>query len=196
LKIFLRKTLLFEILFVQFLVKNIFFIGNIMSDYPYKNEGLNQIAKVYPNIDFTEADKAGSVVPVGLICELFGLEVVFKKLSDGLAGYFDHDKKIIFVNDTYPATRNLFTIAHEIGHYILHNGTNNRYDEYHKYTPEERKREYEANEFAGKLLMPEQKFIKVFEEYKANVKKIADIFGVSIRACEVRAFNLGLIDSI
>ncbi len=63
-------------------------------------------------------------------------------------------------------------------------------------TPEERKREYEANDFALKLLMPEYKFVKIFEKYKGNTKKIADIFGVSIRACEVRAFNLGLIDSL
>lgn len=66
----------------------------------------------------------------------------------------------------------------------------------HNKIPEERKREYEANDFALKLLMPEYKFVKIFEKYKGNTKKIADIFGVSIRACEVRAFNLGLIDSL
>lgn len=162
----------------------------------YKNEALNIIHTKYQNINLNSIDNAESVCPVGELCTQLGIDVIFVKLTNGLAGYFDHTRKIIFVNDEYSATRNLFTIAHEIGHYVLHDGTNNRYDEYHKYTPEERKREYEANDFAGKLLMPEYKFVKIFEQYKGNTKKISDIFGVSIRACEVRAFNLGLIDSL
>lgn len=162
----------------------------------YKNEGLNEIAKKYPDIDFMDIDKATSVVPVGAICSKLSLDIRFVDLEDGHAGYLDHDKKTIIVNEKYSATRNLFTVAHEIGHYILHDGTNNRYDQYHKYTPEERKKEYEANDFAGKLLMPEYKFIEVFKKYNGISLDIANIFGVSIRACEVRAFNLGLIDNI
>ena len=165
----------------------------------YKNEGLNRIAEKYPNIDFTSLD-GNLVVPVGAICEKLGIDVVFEKLKDGLAGYFDHMKKIIYVNDNYPATRNLFTIAHEIGHCILHDKINKGYDrredEYHNYTPEERGKEYEANQFAGQLLMPESQFVEVFKKYDGKFSKIADVFGVSVRACEVRAFNLGLINCL
>ncbi len=168
--------------------------------YMYKNEGLNIIAEKLKErgkeIDFSDIDDTTPVFQVGALCARLGIDVIFAKLTNGLAGYFDHARTIIFVNDEYSATRNLFTIAHEIGHYILHDGTNNRYDEYHKYNNEERKREYEANDFAGTLLMPEYKFVKIFEQYKGNTKKISDIFGVSIRACEVRAFNLGLIDNL
>ncbi|MFT4968131.1 MAG: Zn-dependent peptidase ImmA (M78 family), partial [Candidatus Deianiraeaceae bacterium] len=91
---------------------------------------------------------------------------------NGIAGYFDDSQKTIFINEKYSATRNLFTIAHEIGHFILHTGSNNRFDEYHKYTDAERKREYEANAFAGKLLMPENKFVEVFKKYKGDFYKI------------------------
>ncbi len=161
----------------------------------YQNEGLNKIAEKYPNIDFSKLD-GKIVVPVGAICEKLEIDIKFIDLDDGHAGYFDNDQKTIFVNKKYPATRNLFTVAHEIGHYVLHNGTNNRYDQYHKYTQEERKREYQANDFAGKLLMPENKFVEVFKKYNGVACEIADIFGVSTRACEVRAFNLGLIDNI
>ncbi len=164
----------------------------------YKNEALNIIHEKRPDmdIDFTSVDNAEPIFLIGELCEKLNLDLVFKKLDNGLSGYIDNERRMIYVNDYHPATRNLFTIAHEIGHYILHEGTNNRYDEYHNYTDEERRREYEANDFAGKLLMPEYKFVKIFQKYKPNSKKIADIFGVSVRACDVRAFNLGLIDSI
>jgi len=161
----------------------------------YQNEGLNEINKKYPDIDFSKLD-GKVVVPVGAICDKLNIDIKFIDLEDGHAGYFDHTQNTIFVNEKYPATRNLFTVAHETGHFILHAGSNNRFDEYHKYTPDERKREYEANAFAGKLLMPENKFVEVFKKYKGFFPKIADIFGVSVRACEVRAFNLGLIDNV
>ena len=79
---------------------------------------------------------------------------------------------------------------------VLHEGLNYRFDEYHKYTDVERQREYEANNFAGKLLMPEKQFIEVFKKYRGNFDKISDVFGVSNCVCEVRDFNLGLIDNI
>lgn len=161
----------------------------------YKNEKLNDIAKIHPNIDFSDIDDK-FVVRVGAICEKLGLEVIFKNLGDGHSGYFESKTKTIVINDHYPATRNLFTVAHEIGHYILHNGTNNRFDSYHQYTPEENKMEREANNFAASLLMPSYKFIEMFNKFHANILEISDVFGVSQRATEIRAFNLGLIDNI
>ena len=161
----------------------------------YQNESLAKIAKKFTTIDLSGIEIV-FVVPVGEICDRLGLEVEFKKLEDGHSGFFDQDSKTIFVNDYYPATRNLFTIAHEIGHYVLHEGTQNRFDQYHKYSSEELHREREANNFAGELLMPKYKFIEVFNEVKGNIKKIAERFGVSQSAVEVRGFCLGLIDNI
>ena len=124
----------------------------------YQNEALNIIAEKYPDIDFSDVD--GKIVAlVGAISKKLGIDIIFANLENGNHGYYEPRIKTIFVNDNEPATRNLFTVAHELGHYILHEGTNNRYDEYHKYTPEERKKEFQANDFAGKLLMPEKQFI-------------------------------------
>ena len=78
----------------------------------------------------------------------------------------------------------------------MHECSQNRFDEYHKYTPDELTREKEANNFAGELLMPEYKFKEVFDEVRGDIRKLADRFGVSTRATEVRAFWLGLIDNI
>ncbi|MFT4967063.1 MAG: Zn-dependent peptidase ImmA (M78 family), partial [Candidatus Deianiraeaceae bacterium] len=93
----------------------------------YQIEGLNEINKKYPDIDFSKLD-GKVVVPVGAICEKLGLNVVFQNLKNGIAGYFDDSQKTIFINEKYSATRNLFTIAHEIGHFILHTGLNYRFD--------------------------------------------------------------------
>ena len=114
----------------------------------------------------------------------------------GKSGFYDCNSQTIFVNDNYPATRNLFTIAHEIGHFILHQGSQNRFNEYHKYTEEELAREKVANNFAGELLMPQYKFKEAFDEVRGDIKKLANRFGVSIRAIEIRSFRLGLIDNI
>jgi Zn-dependent peptidase ImmA (M78 family) len=161
----------------------------------YKNASLDKIAKKYQAEDFNDLEGV-FVFPVGEVCDKLGINVEFIKLDKGKSGYYDSKTKTIFVNDDYPAVRNLFTIAHEIGHFVLHEGCQNRFDEYHNYTPEELKREKEANDFAGELLMPQYKFKEVFDEVRGDFKKIADRFGVSHRATEVRAFWLGLIDNI
>ena len=162
----------------------------------YQNEALNVIAKKYQNIDFSNVDD-NFVVKVGDICELLGLDCQFVELRDGCAGELDRKNKIIYINSNYPATRNLFSIAHEIGHYVLHEGNQHRFDSYEKYlTKEQRKIEYEANDFAGKLLMPEYKFIDLYFKNCGNKNKLADFFGVSTEAIKTRAFFLGLIDNL
>ena len=161
----------------------------------YQNESLNKIVQKFPDIDLSQIDDI-FVVPVGEICEKLGIKAEFKKLEDGHSGYFDFESKAIFINENYSGSRNLFTVAHEIGHYILHEGLKNRFDQYHKYTQEELKMEWEANDFAGELLMPKYKFESIFRELQGNIKKIAEWFGVSQRAIEVRGFYLGLVDNI
>ena len=165
----------------------------------YQNEGLNIIAEKYPDIDFSDVD-GKKVGFVGAICKKLGININLTSLPKGHAGYYDHTTKTITVNNDQPATRKIFTVAHELGHYILHEvlheGTNNRYDEYHRYSSEEVKREFEANDFAAKLLMPVNKFVESFHRNNGTLLDIAYEFGVSVRACEVRAFNLGLITDI
>lgn len=162
----------------------------------YQNESLNQIARKFPTLDLSGVDDV-FVVPVGEICEKLGLKAEFTKLEEGHSGYLDRASQTIFINERYSGSRNLFTVAHEIGHYILHESDkDHRFDQYKKYTSEGLKREWEANQFAGELVMPKYKFEEIFRELQGNLKKIADWFGVSQRAVEVRGFCLGLIDNI
>ena len=70
---------------------------------------------------------------------------------------------IISVNETIPEEgRKRFAIAHEIGHFILHTGTQLILcDEEDMHVWQESKtREIEANEFAASLLMPHEIFVR------------------------------------
>ena len=158
----------------------------------YKNLSLQNIASKF-NIDLSSLE-GKFVIPVGEIAEKLGLKIEFTKLADGHSGHLDVHTKTIYLNQEHSATRNLFTVAHELGHYTLHQGSQNRFDDKHKYNKEEQEREQEANNFAGELLMPQYKFLEMYKKFAGNINKLADIFGVSQRAIEVRAFNLGLVD--
>lgn len=85
----------------------------------------NVTAKVAEITDYLPKDNAGNViVPVnlGIILKKYALtayDTVFKKPD--VAGAFIRDKKEIYLDETDPHTRKMFTLAHELGHYFLHN---------------------------------------------------------------------------
>lgn len=99
----------------------------------------------------------------------------------------------IIINASIPTTRQLFTLAHELGHIIIpwHCGIdledadlNPDYAEY-----EYRDMEQEANRFAAELLMPRSFILKLFEEREnlANLhQEICSIIGVSEQAAAIR----------
>lgn len=65
---------------------------------------------------------------------------------DGITLVTDKRQPIIFVNSKIPNDRKIFTIAHELGHYVMHVPFSP--------LPNNRDEEKEANEFAGEFLMP------------------------------------------
>lgn len=91
--------------------------------------------------------------------------------------------------------RDRFTVAHELGHWVLHYlGTNadgrgtqmvaSRYGT--------GRVETEANWFAAAFLMPQAVFRAAWVKYSGDLSMVADIFGVSEAAASVRAQALGL----
>ncbi len=116
------------------------------------------------------------------------------------------NKVTIYVNKASAPNRQLFTIAHELGHFFLHKETldqgivSYRHAEHYKgYSKDQKLQEQDANNFAAELLMPE----KIFREYynqNSNlkidelVKKMADFFGVSEDAIKVRMSYLDLLN--
>ena len=102
----------------------------------------------------------------------------------------DEGSKIIIVNPSDSLARQRFTVAHELGHALLHNeGVHPRSDvRLTKY----KRLEAEANKFAAALLMPSEHVVMAFNLGK-NLEELAAIFGVSQTAMRIRLETLGFV---
>ena len=67
---------------------------------------------------------------------------------DGLTMFTSNQAPVIWINRNIPNDRKRFSLAHELGHLVMHLRSENLEK------PEDQK-EIEANEFAGEFLMPE-----------------------------------------
>lgn len=145
--------------------------------------------------DNLAADYSSPPIPVVEIAEQNGVDVVFAEFgahSDAVAGFCDFEDKQIVVNDADSFGRKMFTIAHELGHWVLHRGFFER--EPGKYAvlprfqkPEKNPFEQEANCFAAELLVPRHLLLPVKH---AGVATLAEIFGVSREMMEFRLKNV------
>jgi len=99
--------------------------------------------------------------------------------------------------------RQRFTKAHELGHYMLHKAGELFVDKDFKMyrpstnTPSTEWQEWEANEFAACLLMPEHlieaEMKKIQIDYSGDwIESLAEKFNVSISAMTIRMARLGL----
>jgi Zn-dependent peptidase ImmA (M78 family) len=107
-------------------------------------------------------------VPVDVIARNLGIEIRLDKVDDGLSGFIVRDKEsrkaIIGANKSHHPHRRRFTIAHELGHFLLHEGHIVHLDENRgafrinlrnsESASGEDNDEKEANLFAAELLMP------------------------------------------
>ena len=156
-------------------------------------------------------------VDVDKVAAGLGLSAAYEKLDDDVSGVLvvrDGQGSVILNKSQHP-NRRRFTMAHEIGHYVLHWTQQDRlfldrrYPTFSKVddsvylrsssqstSPRE---EMEANEFAAALLMPKKLvlgFIKsaslsfIDEE---DVSGCARAFGVSEQAMLIRLKRLGIL---
>ena len=126
--------------------------------------------------------------------------------SDGLIRRLDERNgeqfEIVVSSYQLPARKN-FTIAHELGHLFMHMGyeideklwdsqINSTY-----YRNGNSEQEYQANEFAATLLMPEDEYKRIMDIYtignSVDTSKIADYFNVSVEAAANRGKWLGYL---
>ncbi len=138
----------------------------------YPADNLIEIIKAYaPDLEIKEYD--------------FGK---YSQYIRGAIKYADDSNPAILLNDkSFSKRGSNFTLAHEFGHYILHeNQEKFRLDlvDYAQDT-EETKQETEANYFAASLLMPKGEFEEMLR-LTTDKEKIAAYFGVSVPAVEVR----------
>jgi len=146
-------------------------------------------------------------VPVDLekIAKNFDIRIVYSELENDISGflYSKNEKPIISVNKNHPTSRKRFTIAHELGHFILNHHGDLFIDKgrvlYRNTSSQDGiiKEEREANRFAAELLMPEEMLLKELIENEIDIEnanqltELAEKFGVSTQALTIRLTNLG-----
>jgi Zn-dependent peptidase ImmA (M78 family) len=149
-------------------------------------------------------------VPVRQLAKLAGALVRRGTLPEDLSGFLLRQAggTIVGVNTDHSETRQRFTIAHEIGHLVLHpqqSYVDRRFFPVH-FRDERSSRaedlvEIQANQFAADLLMPKRlleaavgrKGIDI--EDQPEVDRVAQRFGVSTQALTYRLINLQLAKS-
>lgn len=130
-------------------------------------------------------------VPIEKIADYLGFSCYLFKPDErtaNISGAVNHLKKKIYVNENESAQRQAFTVAHEIGHIVLHGDQD--YIDYRDGSNNEKERQ--ADDYAANLLMPADVFIYKWKEFDKNFNKLSNFFGVSKPALGVRAANLGL----
>ncbi len=100
----------------------------------------------------------------------------------------------IFIKTTDNSLRQNFSVAHEVGHYVLHK--KNFVDEPEQFWRDESEKrsgeELEANFFAAELLMPEEIFRARWHEAGKQPEELSREFFVSVSAILFRARDLKL----
>lgn len=154
-------------------------------------------------------------VSVGDIAHGEGAQIVRQRFEGSESGFILRDGKlsVIGINTLTSRRRQRFTIAHELGHMLLHDGrplivdhsirVNFRNDTSSAATDDE---EIEANTFAAALLMPRPLMLSHLKAYLTGmtqsggsisredlIAKLAREFDVSVEAMGYRLINLGIL---
>lgn len=128
------------------------------------------------------------------IAEVSGVKVYVEDLTeigDNVSGailYKDPKTKkeaSIFINKKMSGRRQRFTLAHELGHFFLHNGeVKLRIDDL-DYSKDNHNEETEANYFAASLLMPKDILKRKLDE-GLSIEQLSEYFDVSEVAVQNR----------
>ncbi|TLY30823.1 MAG: ImmA/IrrE family metallo-endopeptidase [Nitrospirae bacterium] len=149
-------------------------------------------------------------IPIESIARNLDIKLQFEPFEgkDDISGmlFRNDDHTIIGVNSAHASTRQRFTIAHEIGHLLLHRGklfvdTSVKFRDAKSSLATDRG-EIEANAFAAELLMPSDMIhLEVQKKLGKNpthsmqslIEEMSESFGVSQQAMEYRLANLGIL---
>ena len=164
---------------------------------------INYIEKITWDILRKLNIKSAKDIVINEIVTCLGVNLAEIDMDDEISGFFvikDGVPVIRVNNKQHPARRN-FTIAHELGHFVLHKDSIMFVDKEVMLLRDnvsktgEKLKEREANAFAASLLMP-QIFLEteieklVSDPRRTPVKYLADIFKVSELAMSIRLTNL------
>jgi len=129
-----------------------------------------------------------------------------------ILGFFNRIEKKIYINGTdQPLTRQRFTIAHEIAHFVLHDGSEEeknfrqsvRRDDLITFIPassgkdirfvsDTASKEIEANQFAAYLLVPDNELkerlplVEIWGGGENFIRGLSNLFGISLETMRIR----------
>jgi Zn-dependent peptidase ImmA (M78 family) len=156
------------------------------------------------------ADAGINAAPVDVeaLAKRQGAQVIRQRYDEGdVSGMLlrEPERVIIGVNSFHAPVRQRFTIAHELGHLVLHRGRALILDTPVRVNFRDRtsslatdREEMEANRFAAALLMPADLVVAAARSSRASgvdalVDALATKFKVSPEAMSYRLVNLGIL---
>lgn len=167
------------------------------------NRGSNKAKELLEEIGFDDITN----VPMDLFVSSLGATLIEEPLKNSDGKIIRGNKKtLIKVNSDIPYDeKRRFTIAHEIGHYLLHDklnleihSENTNTLNWFKATEEQAKKgiqEWEANDFASELLMPEELFRKETKNKRFSpqlVRELSNRFKTSLTSTVYRLLSLNI----
>lgn len=131
------------------------------------------------------------------ISRRLGVEVLFVEFDEqdkNISGFFDAVENTIFVNKSEFPLRQTFTVAHELGHKILHEEWAKSSEYKMLFRDQDATdpdpHEKEANSFAAHLLVPRFMLDQVWTKY--SVEQLSKLFAVSVPVIKNRiSFEYG-----
>jgi Zn-dependent peptidase ImmA (M78 family) len=134
---------------------------------------------------------------VAEVAKKIGIHIEFLPLKNDLSGILYKDEKtnkwVIQVNSNHHPNRQRYTIAHELGHFCLHKHLEHIFEDHLFFRGGESSPvEWQANDFASTILMPEDTFRDLVRSGTREVEVLAEKFGVSSLALRIRAKGLGM----
>ena len=135
-------------------------------------------------------------IDVAAIASALGIDVQYRQLDGDLSGILrqssDGAKWEMIVNAAYHTNRQRYTIAHELGHFCLHRYAEKEFKDriFFRATASD-PMEWQANEFAGQILMPEDDLRNLVRQGITSVDDLAKKCEVSSLALRIRAKQLG-----
>lgn len=147
-------------------------------------------------------------VPVERIARALGAQLTYEPFEGEISGmlYRSSGTTVIGVNSRHAPTRQRFTVAHEIGHLLMHKGERVIIDRFVRVNwrdGESNQEEVQANRFAAELLMPRALIQEEIERALSRhrdltphdlVALLAKRSEVSSAAMQYRLINLEILD--
>ena len=167
-----------------------------------------EIEKIAVKTRQKAAVSGDGIVDIFDVCQALGYYSIRYPLgADSVLGavIMKNDDFIIFSNSSIVLSREIFTVAHEIGHIeLLHLNNSLALIDEHTIGNEENELEKEANYFAACFLMPQEKlstFIRInigkptSDLSVLEIANIQSVFNTSFETTLNRLETLGLIDT-